>query len=262
MSNKLTALCACLLLSAGNTMAATVTQDQIKALPVGTTYVGMPTGEFNKGATIQQNSGAEVRLVRTEEGYTYIHAHAGRGAAGAQTVPCNTIGKSGGTGNATIGCALVHGQVLRFEWLDLDNVKYEYWFSKKDMAGLTQNKPARASATLTKKQPVRSGEVIPPGSYKVSFELPDGANWPDVNYKITADGGFVATKSDGTSTIEGTWEEIDGDFCHIYKEVHCYSLISQDSDGLIHLQYKPADSSEDPDQKATVPDHKATWTPN
>ena len=228
--------------------AATVSPDDVKALPIGTSFVGIPSGEFVKGTPIPQNKGSEVELLRTADGFTYIHANEGRGGSEAQKVVCNNITRSGGKGNANINCELPGGKQIRFEWLDLDKVKYEYWFSMKDKAGQTQNKPGQASVTLVKKEPVRTGKVIPPGVYTVNFDA--SLNWASVTYVLEANGKF---SEKGAKPREGTWQEIDGDFCHIDSEVHCYKLLPRAAgDKAFKLQYKSADGSNS---------YGATWTP-
>ncbi len=244
MNRQLATLCVSLFLPAG-VMAATVTPEQAKAVPPGTAFAGIAGGQFEAGKAIPQNAGGQVELVRTADGYTYFHAHGGRGAAEAEKVVCNNISKAGGKGNATINCELAGGKQVRFEWLELDKVKYEYWFSMKDKAGQTQNRPAQASGTLVKKPPVRSGKVIPPGTYTVAFST----NWAPVTYVLEANGKFTET---GGNSRQGTWQEIDGDFCHIDSEVHCYKFISKTKDNKsIELEYKKPDGSKG---------YGATWT--
>lgn len=245
MKHQLAALCVSLTLPAVSAMAATVTPEQVKALPLGTAFAGIPTGEFAAGAAIPSGKGSEVQLVRTADGYTYVHANGGRGAADAQKVICNDISKAGGKGNATINCALPGDKQLRFEWTDIDNVKYEYWFSMKHKAGQTQNRQSQASATLTKQTPERTGKVIPPGTYTVSFNN----NWAPVTYVLEPTGKFT---EQGSKPRVGSWQELDGDFCHIDAEVHCYKLLSKGADNTIQLQYKKADGTEG---------HRATWKP-
>lgn len=248
MNRSLTALYLGLCRPAG-VFAATVSPEQVKALPIGTAFVGIPAGEFVKGTSIPQNKGSEVELLRTADGYTYVHADGGRGGAEALKVACNDITRSGGKGNANINCELPGGKQIRFEWLDLDKVKYEYWFSMKDKAGQTQNKPGQAAATLAKKEPVRTGKIIPPGTYTVDFEASMG--WAPVTYVLHADGKF---SEKGKKPREGTWQEIDGDFCHIDSEVHCYKLLPKAAgDKGLKLQYKKADGSDG---------YGATWTPS
>lgn len=152
MNIKLLVNCASLMLPTVSAMAANVAPEDVKALPVGTTFTGQPAGEFNRGQPIKPNPGTVVSLVRTEAGFMYIHANGGRGDAGAQKVQCDKIGRAGGKGNATVGCALAHGQQVRFEWQDINHIKYEYWFSMKDMAGQTRNNPPNAWTTLAKEQ--------------------------------------------------------------------------------------------------------------
>jgi hypothetical protein len=247
MLRKLATLSMGLSLTATSALAATVTPEQVKALPLGTAFSGLPSGQFESGKPIPQNNGNEVRLIRTADGFIYFHADGGRGASEAQKVVCNNISKAGGKGNATINCDFAGGKQIRFEWLELDKIKYEYWFSMATKAGQTQHQQSQASATLTKKEPTRSGKIIPPGKYKVTF--PD-ANWAPVTYTLEANGKFA---EEGANARAGTWEELDGDFCHFDKQAHCYKLQPKGAgEKAIKLQYKKNDGSAG---------HMAVWTP-
>lgn len=247
MKLKLMLACVGAALPLGNALALT-TPEQIKSLPVGTTFSGIPAGKFSKDGDIPQDSSSQVQLVRTSDGFAYVHA--GGSGADAPKAVCNDISKAGGKGNATVNCALAGGKQLRFEWLDADHVQYEYWFSMADKAGQTHNKPAQASTTLTRQEPARTGSIIGAGSYRVSFS--GGVKWADVHYTLSSDGSFTETK--GNQIVrEGTWQEVDGDFCHIDKGIFCYKLLGKNTDGTIALQYKPAD--------ATGQQYTATWHP-
>ncbi len=247
MIRKLATLSIGLSLSATSALAATVTPEQVTALPLGTAFSAVPSGQFENGKPIAQNNGNEVRLVRTADGFTYFHADNGRGASEAQKAVCNNISKAGGKGNATINCEFAGGKQIRFEWLDLDKIKYEYWFSMATKAGQTQHQQSQASATLTKKEPTRSGKIIPPGKYTVTF--PD-IKWAPVTYTLKADGGFA---EEGSTARAGTWQELDGDFCHFDKVAHCYKLQPKGAgEKTIKLQYRNNDGSAG---------HMAVWTP-
>lgn len=241
------------LLLAGSSMAATVTLDEVKGLPVGTLYSGQPTGVFDKGGPeLREGEGNEVMLIRTETGFTYIRSLGGQGAAAAQKVPCNEMGKSGGVGNAVVSCALSDGSLVRFEWLDLGNVKYDYWFDRQHQSGQKRHKPAQATAALTQQKAAHTGKVLPAGAYTVSFEK--SKRWAPVHYTLEADGGFLERNAGGKVTRDGTWKEVDGDFCHIDGEVHCYKLLSRSSDGkTVELQYIPGSGS-------ASDGYKAMWT--
>ena len=234
----------------GSALALT-TPEQIKELPVGTTFSGIPAGEFSKVGAIPQDSSSLVQLVRTSEGFSYVHA--GSSGADAPKAVCNDIGKAGGKGNATVNCALAGGEQLRFEWLDTDHVQYEYWFSMAHKAGQTRNNPGQATATLTRREPVRTGSIIGPGNYRVSFG--GGVEWADVHYTLNSDGSFIETKDGQVVQVvrEGTWQEVDGDFCHIDRDIICYKLLHKNDDGTIALQYKPTNT-------AGV-QYTATWLP-
>lgn len=244
MTRPMAVLLLSLCLPAGAVVASTVTPEQVTALPIGAAFVGVPSGQFVSGTSIPQGTESEVELVRTADGYTYIHADGGRGGAEAQKVACNNISKSGGKGNATINCELAGGKQVRFEWLAVDKVKFEYWFSMKDKAGKTQHRPAQASTTLAKREPVRSGKVISPGTYMVTFNT----GWAPVTYVLEANGKFLES---GAKSRTGSWQEIDGDFCHIDGEVHCYKLMSKEAGGKsVKLLYKKPDGTNG---------HIATW---
>ncbi len=97
---------------------------------------------------------------------------------------------------------------------------------------------------------VRTGAIVSPGVYHVIFDN----SWAPVDYTLGAEGQFVETQS-GQVVRKGTWEEIDGQFCHLEKnEAHCYQLISRNAEGSIVLRYLPKKSSDGSFQ--------ATWTPS
>lgn len=137
-------------------VAQTVPVNVVNAMRVGTTWSGIPTGSFDGGRTqIAQHENSRVYLRKTANGFEYVHAcgsrclNNGQPGAGGQVVQCNNVGAAGGRGNATVNCALVHGQQVRFEWTTNNTVKYEYWVNMAAKAGQTQNKPGQATATLT-----------------------------------------------------------------------------------------------------------------
>lgn len=235
-------------------MAAGVTQKEILDLPVGTFYSGQAMGEFEQGKEIQDGA-SQIMLVRTESGYTYFHPHGGQGGPDAQRVPCNDIGKSGGAGSAVVGNELPGGKPVRFEWRDLEEVQYEYWFSQSHKVGTLRNKPPQAWATLTMKDPAPSGKLLEPGSYNVRLEK--GSHWAEGRFTLAADGGFQETRGSqetgDTVAREGSWKEVDGDFWLIDQKVHRYKLVSRSADGRsVELRFVP-------DSGPADAGHRATW---
>lgn len=233
-------------------MATTVTPDDIKSLPIGTLYSGHATGEFEQGQAIPNDGKTnQIILVLTKRGFTYIHPQAGQDGSETQRVPCNDIGKAGGVGNAIVGDELPNGTQVRFEWLNLDQIKYEYWFSLSHKSGRQKNKPAQASATLIKEASAHAGKIIPPGGYAVRFEK--GKHWAETRYTLAEDGTFQAEQN-GRAPRAGSWAEVDGDFWLIDTEIHCYKFISRNFDGRsIELRSVP-------DSGPASVGYKATWT--
>lgn len=241
-------------------MAADINKADILALPVGTLYSAQPTGRFEEGKDIEAG-GSPVALIRTESGFTYLHPQGGSGTA-PQRVPCNDIAKSGGVGSAIVGNSLPNGTQVRFEWLSLDEVQYEYWFSLSHKAGTTRNKPPQAWATLAKQDPIPTGQILTAGSYNVRFEK--GNHWSEGHFTLLEGGRFEETRgAQGTlsDTVgesvarAGSWKEVDGDFWLIDQEVHRYKLISQGVAGQsVELRFVPDNGPADEG-------YKAIWTP-
>lgn len=102
-----------------------VTPEQVLKIPVGTKYVA--------GAS---------SLTRTAQGFNFSEKDA--------KAVCNNVTKAGGRGNATINCTTNSKLELRFEWININNIKAQGWDSMAAKAGQTQNKPPKYSATLVK----------------------------------------------------------------------------------------------------------------
>lgn len=109
---------------------APVSPEEAKAMKFGTKY--LPQGAKND----------DVQFVKVVNGYYFINKPK------KLRVTCNDIGRAGGKGNATINCSSPEGYQFRFEWINPNQVKAEWWKNMGAKAGQTQNKTAGESAVL------------------------------------------------------------------------------------------------------------------
>ena len=114
--------------TAASAQTVVIPQDVLK-LPVGTLYALPNTNVYG--------------LTRTPQGFTYKN--------NTYVIPCNNVTKSGGHGNATLNCKSQEGFELRFEWIDMKQIKFEAWQSMASKAGQKQNKPGEAKQILTRR---------------------------------------------------------------------------------------------------------------
>lgn len=106
--------------------AQTVTPEEVMNLPIGTKYT---------------NGAAKV--VRDGDGFTF---HSTRGVG-----KCSNVGKAGGNGNAAINCVDDQKHEFRFEWIDINKGKAQYWWDMTKKAGQKENQPPQEEAILTRR---------------------------------------------------------------------------------------------------------------
>lgn len=104
-----------------------VTPEQVLKLPVGTTY--------------SYTAGSVPKVVRTPKGFNTT-------LADGEIIECNNVTKSGGHGNATVNCTSRRKMEIRFEWIDINSMKFEGWENMAAKAGQKQNKPAFVTTTF------------------------------------------------------------------------------------------------------------------